>query len=154
MEYSERTGVAHYAEPSQRPSFRQLLSLYEKNKNLADQASKIGKHVNNLKVRAGATLAVYHRLLEIDDPTIAQEVDIFFKSWLDGTNLQASDPIWRLREWTLEDAAKRHTRGRAPDYRYVAYVITSWNKWRDGEPVRQLKWTYTPTSRMAWPIPH
>jgi hypothetical protein len=154
MSYSEEAGVAHYAEPAQRPSFRQLLSLYEKNKSLSDEAPKVSKHIHNLKVRAGATLAIYHRLLEIDDPNIAQEVSIFFRSWLEGTGLPANDPIWRLREWTLEDAAKRHTRGRAPDYRYVAYVITAWNKWRDGEPIRQLKWSYTPTTRMSWPIPH
>jgi len=159
MSYAEKTGIAHYAEPSMRPSFRQLLSLYDRNKGLAEEAPKIGKHVNNLKVRAGATLAVYHRLKKIDDPNIDQEVDIFFNSWLtgqgmDGTGLKANDAIWRLREWTLDDAAKRHTRGRAPDYRFVAYVITAWNKWRDGEPVRQLKWVYTPTSRMAWPVPH
>jgi hypothetical protein len=153
MEYAEMTGVAHYGEPSQRPTFRQLLALYERNSNLPDQASRITKHVNSLKVRAGSTLAIYHRLLQIDDPNIAQEVSIFFQSWLDGTDLRADNPIWRLREWCLEDAATRHTRGRAPDYRYVAYVLTAWNKWRQGESVRQLKWTYTPTNRMAWPVP-
>jgi len=153
MQYSEASGVAHYAEPQQRPTFRQLLALYDANKNLAEEAPKIGKHVNNLKVRAGATLAIYHRLREIDDPNIDQEVDIFFKSWLEGTDLRASDPIFRLREWCLEDAAKRHTRGRAPDYRYVAYVLTAWNAWREGKPIRQLKWVYTPTTRMAWPVP-
>jgi hypothetical protein len=154
MEYSEATGVAHYAEPTMRPSFRQLLKLYEENLDLADEAPRIGKHVSNLKVRAGATLAVYHRLKKIEDENIETEVDIFFENWLRGEGMRASDPVYRLREWTLEDAAKRHTRGRAPDYRFVAYVITAWNKWRDGEPVRQLKWVYTPTSRMAWPVPH
>jgi len=154
MEYSEATGIAHYAEPSLRPSFRQLLKLYDENPELAEEAPKIGRHVNNLKVRAGATLAVYHRLKKIDDENIENEVDIFFENWVTGAGLRANDAIWRLREWCLEDAAKRHTRGRAPDYRFVAYVLTAWNKWREGEPVRQLKWTYTPTSRMAWPVPH
>ena len=152
--YSEETGVAHYAEPGQRPTFRQLLKLYDDNLDLAEEAPKIGKHVNTLKVRAGATLAVYHRLRQIDDDNIEAEVDIFFENWLTGEGLRASDPVYRLREWTLDDAAKRHTRGRAPDYRFVAYALTAWNKWRDGEQVRQLKWVYTPTTRQAWPIPH
>jgi len=154
LEYAEATGIAHYAEPTMRPTFRQLLKLYEENLDLVDEAPSIGKHVNNLWVRAGATLALYHRLGKIEDENIEAEVDIFFKNWLEGTGLKANDPIWRLREWCVEDAAKRHTKGRAPDYRFVAYVLTAWNKWRDGEPVRQLKWTYTPTSRMAWPVPH
>jgi hypothetical protein len=156
MEYAEKTGHPHYADQSQRPTFRQLLALYENHKTLAEQTSKVSKLVNNLKLRAGATLAIYHRLrlLQLEDPNIPQEVEIFFRSWLEGTDLKANDPIFRLREWCLEDAAKRHTRGRAPDYRYVAYVIIAWNKWRDGEPVRQLKWTYTPSARMAWPVPH
>jgi len=154
LEYAEATGIAHYAEPTMRPTFRQLLKLYEENLDLVDEAPRIGKHVNNLRVRAGATLALYHRLGKIEDENIEAEVDIFFKNWLEGTGLKANDPIWRLREWCVEDAAKRHTKGRAPDYRFVAYVLTAWNKWRDGEPVRQLKWTYTPTSRMAWPVPH
>lgn len=154
MTYSEATGIAHYAEPSLRPSFRQLLSLYEKNQELAEEAPRIGRHVNNLKVRAGATLAIYHRLKQIDDENIDVEVDMFFDKWLTGAELKASDPIFRLREWCVEDAAKRHTKGRAPDYRFVAYAITAWNKWRDGEQIRQLKWVYTPTTRMSWPIPH
>lgn len=154
MAYSEATGVAHYADPGQRPTFRQLLNLYEDNKELADEAKAIGRHVNNLKVRAGATLALYHRLKQVDDENIDAEVDLFFDKWVTGAELKASDPIYRLREWCLEDAAKRHTRGRAPDYRFVAYAITAWNKWRDGEPVRQLKWVYSPTTRMSWPIPH
>jgi hypothetical protein len=154
LAYAEQTGIAHYAEPSQRPSFRQLLALYEHNKELVDEAPKIGKHVNNLKVRAGATLALYHRLKEIDDSNIDEEVDLFFQKWLTGEDLKANDAIYRLREWTLDDAAKRHTRGRAPDYRYAAYVLTAWNKWRDGEPIRQLKWVYSPSTRSAWPIPH
>lgn len=153
MAYSEATGIAHYAEPSQRPSFRQLLALYESNKELADEAPKIGRIVNNLKVRAGATLALYHRLKQIEDENIEAEVDMFFEKWLTGAELKASDPIFRLREWTMEDAQKRHVKGRAPDYRFVAYSITAWNKWRDGEPIRQLKWVYTPSTRMSWPIP-
>jgi len=154
LEYSEESGVAHYAEPIQRPTFRQLLALYERNPELAEEAKAIGRHVNNLKVRAGATLAIYHRLRRIEDDNIDGEVDRFFENWLTGENLKASDPIYRLREWTLEDAAKRHTKGRAPDYRFVAYVMVAWNKWRDGEPIRQLKWVYTPTTRMSWPVPH
>lgn len=154
LEYSEATGVAHYGDPTMRPSFRQLLKLWEENMDLAEEAKAIGRHVNNLKVRAGATLAIYHRLRRIEDDNIEGEVDTFFELWLRGEGLKASDPIYRLREWTLDDAAKRHTRGRAPDYRFVAYVMTAWNKWRDGESVRQLKWTYTPTTRMAWPVPH
>jgi hypothetical protein len=153
LAYSEATGIAHYAEPGMRPSFRQLLKLYDDNKELSEEAAKIGRHVNNLKVRAGATLAIYHRLRQVDDPNIDEEVDLFFEKWVTGAELRASDPIFRLREWCLEDAAKRHTRGRAPDYRYVAYAITAWNKWRAGEPIRQLKWVYTPTTRQAWPVP-
>jgi hypothetical protein len=152
--YSEATGIAHYAEPGQRPSFRQLLKLYDDNKELGEEASQIGRHVSTLKVRAGATLALYHRLKQLDDENIEEEVDTFFEKWVTGAELKASDPIFRLREWCVEDAAKRHTRGRAPDYRYVAYVLTAWNKWRDGEPIRQLKWVYSPTTRSAWPIPH
>jgi hypothetical protein len=153
MAYSEATGVAHYDSPSNRPSFRQLLSIYEANKELSDEAPRIGRHVNNLKVRAGATLAIYHRLKQLDAENIDEEVDLFFDKLVTGAELKASDPIFRLREWCLEDAAKRATKGRAPDYRYVAYVITAWNKWRVGEPIRQLKWVYTPTTRMSWPVP-
>jgi len=154
LKYSEETNVAHYAEPSLRPSFRQLLSIYEHNKEIVDEVPKISRHVANLKVRAGATLAIHHRLLEIDDLNIPEEVDIFFEKWLTGEDLKASDPIYRLREWCLDDAAKRHTKGRAPDYRYVAYVMRAWNHWRDGEQIRHISWSYTPTKRMAWPIPH
>ncbi|MBA0083382.1 MAG: hypothetical protein HRJ53_00140, partial [Acidobacteria bacterium Pan2503] len=123
--------------------------------NLIEEAPYIQPLTRILKVRAGATLAIYHRLLQIEDAeNIAADVVAFFDTWKDGTGLRANDPIYRLREWTLEDAARRSTKGRAPDYRFVAYVMTAWNKWRDGETIRQLKWTYTPSNRMAWPVPH
>jgi len=154
LEYSEATGIAHYADPSQRPSLRQLLKLYEENAELNEEAPRIQPINRILKVRPGPTLALYHRLRKIDDENIDNEVEIFFESWKDGTGLKSNDPIWRLREWSVDDAAKRHTRGRAPDYRFAAYVITAWNKWREGEPIRQIKWVYTPTTRQAWPIPH
>ena len=154
LDYSEETGIAHYADPSLRPSFRQLLQLFNENPELPEEVHKILRHVKVLKVRTGATLAIYHRLKRIEDDNIDVEVDQFFDSWATGAGLKVDDPIWRLREWCLLDASMRRTRGRSPDYRFVAYVLTAWNKWRDGEAVKQIKWVYTPTTRQPWPIPH
>jgi len=150
----ERRYQAHFADPAHRPSLRQLLGIFDENASLADEAARVGKHVNNLKVRGGATLAIYHRLLQIDERGIKGEVEIFMDSWLSGLGLKANDPIWRLREWCLADARARSVKGRAPDYRYVAYVMTAWNKWRDGEMTRSLSWKYSPSYRQPWPIPH
>jgi len=154
LNYAEATGVAHYAEPALRPSLRQLLALYDQNPELAQEAPLIQPINRILKVRFGATLALYHRLLQIEDDNIETEVNMFLDQWTHGTNLKADDSVSRLRNFCIEDASKRHTKGRAPDYRFMAYAIIAWNKWRDGEPIKQLKWTYTPSNRMAWPVPH
>jgi hypothetical protein len=149
MNYIEETGSVHYSSSALRPSLRELLSLYERNPELEDEAKEINKLVYYTKVRPGPTLAIYHRLRLIDE----EEAEIFFKNWQEGAGLNKNDPIWRLREWCLNDARLRHSRGRAPTYRYVAIVLKAWNIWREGRTVQTLKWNYTSMTKDAWPIP-
>jgi hypothetical protein len=150
MAYTEETGNVHYQDDSVRPSLRELLTVFEKNQELIEQAPTIGRLRYYTKVRPGPTLAIKHRLAQIDP----DETELFYERWTEGTGLQKSDPIWRLREWCISDARTRHTSGRAPSYRYVAYVFKAWNLWRDGMTTLRLNWVYTPTKRESWPIPH
>jgi hypothetical protein len=151
MRYIEETGNVHYANSSlERPSLRELLSLFENNLDLADEAKTMGKLVYYLKIRPGPTLAIKHRLYEIN----RKETDLFFEKWQTGENMVRNDPIFRLREWCLTDARLRSVKGRAPAYRYVAYVLKAWNLWREGMPTLRLNWTFSPTKREPWPTPH
>jgi hypothetical protein len=148
--YVESTGNVHYADPSMRPSLRELLALYEQNTELSELAPTLNRLRYYTKVRQGPTLAIKHRLRQID----ADEAELFFKHWEEGTGLAKNDPIYRLREWTLQDARFRASKGRAPAYRYCAYVLKAWNYWREGMPVTKIVWVYSPTKKEAWPIPH
>jgi hypothetical protein len=150
MKYIEETGNVHYADPSMRPSLRELLVLFESNLDLVEEAPTIGKLVYYTKVRPGPTLAIKHRLRQID----TEEADLFFEKWQTGENMERNDPVWRLREWTMSDARLRSVKGRAPAYRYVAYVLKAWNLWRENLPTLRLNWVFTPTKREAWPTPH
>ena len=149
MEYIERTNKVHYADPSMRPSLRQLLHLYEQNPELPEEASDLNKLVYYTKVRHGPTLALYHRLLGIDE----EEATLFFKMWQEGTELAKNDPIWRLREWTINDARLRSSRGRSPTYRFMAVSLKAWNAWREGRTIQTLKWNYTSMHKDPWPTP-
>ena len=150
INFIEETGNVHYPDPSFRPSLRQLLALYDQHTELPDRVTSLNKLRYYLKIRQGPTLAIQDRLLNID----ASDTDIFFKSWEEGTGLAKTDPIWRLREWCLQDARTRTTQGRAPDYRYVAYVFKAWNHWREGQPISRLNWVFSSTKREPWPVPH
>ena len=150
FEYNEETGNVHYADQSSmRPTYRQLLSRFERSPELVELATGVHKLVYYTKVRPGPTLAIRYRLSQID----AKEAEMFFDHWREGIGLDPDSPIWRLREWCMADARSRSTRGRAPAYRYCAYAFTAWNKWRDGIPVKQLVWHFTPSQRDAWPTP-
>jgi hypothetical protein len=149
MKYIEETGNVHYADPSMRPSLRELLQLFDQNLDLVEEAPTIGKLVYYTKVRPGPTLAIKHRLRLID----VEDAELFFQKWQEGTDLERNDPVWRLREWTLNDARTRTTSGRAPSYRYVAYVLKAWNLWREGLPTLRLNWVFSPSKREAWPTP-
>lgn len=149
IDYIERTGKVHYADSSLRPSLRELLSLFEANPELPKEAGELNKVVYYLKVRSGPTLAVYHRLLDID----REDAEIFFKHLQEGAGLAKSDPIWRLREWCISDNRTRQSTGRAPAYRYIAMVFKAWNAWREGKPVNKLAWNYSSTKKDAWPTP-
>lgn len=149
MEYIEKTGNVHYANPALRPSLRALLRLFEDNPELPEEASELTKLVYYTKIRHGPTLALYHRLLEIDP----EEAELFFKMWQEGAGLAKNDPIWRLREWTINDARTRTTSGRAPTYRFMAMALKAWNFWREGKTIQQLKWNYTSVHKDPWPTP-
>jgi hypothetical protein len=149
MDYIESTGNVHYVNPSQRPSLRTLLRLFEQNPHLPEEASELTKLVYYTKVRHGPTLALYHRFLEIDE----EEAMAFIEQWQEGTGLAKNDPIWRLREWTINDARLRSARGRAPTYRYMAVALKAWNAWREGRTLQVLKWNYTSIHKDPWPTP-
>jgi hypothetical protein len=150
MKYIEETGNVHYADPSMRPSLRELLQLFDENLDLVEEAPTIGKLVYYTKVRPGPTLGIKHRLYRID----REDTDLFFDKWQTGENLPHNDPVFRLREWSLSDARTRTTSGRAPAYRYVAYVFKAWNLWREGQFTQRLNWVFSPSKREPWPTPH
>lgn len=150
MQYSEETGNVNYADNSLRPSFRQLLTLFEKNIEITDHTNSVSKLAYYTKVRQGPTLGIKYRLHQIDP----DETDVFFSRWQEGIHEGKNDPIWRLREFCLMDASSHKTLGRAPAYRYVALVLKAWNYWRDGQTIERLNWTYSGTKKEAWPVPH
>ena len=152
MDYIEETGNVHYANPALRPSLRELLQMFEEKGELEKQAGEINRIVYYLKVRPGPTLALYHRLYEIDE----EEAEIFFDSLTEGAGLTKNDPIWRLREWCLNDSRQRRghgVKGRASAERYVAMVLKAWNLWREGKYIQNLSWNYTSVRKDPWPTP-
>jgi hypothetical protein len=150
LAYNEETGNVHYSEPSERPTLRQLLQIWEKHEDMADHVRPVSRLRSATKVRPGPACALRYRLFAVDP----EEAEMFFDIWTTGENLKRDDPILRLREWTLEDARLRGVRGRAPTYRFMAMSLKAWNLWRDQMPCQKLIWVFSPSKKEVWPIPH
>lgn len=150
MAYNERTGNVHYSEPSERPTLRQLLHIWENHEDMQEHVKPVLRLRTTTKVRPGPVTALRYRLFQID----AEEAELFFEQWRTGENLGRNDAVYRLREWTIEDARLRGVRGRAPTYRMVAMALKAWNLYRDQMPTAKLTWVFSPTKKEAWPTPH
>jgi hypothetical protein len=150
MAYNEATGNVHYSEPSERPTLRQLLNIWDRHQDMAEHVKPTSRLRATTKVRPGPACGLRYRLFQVDP----EEAAMFFDLWTSGENLRRDDPIMRLREWTLEDARLRGVRGRAPTYRMMAMSLKAWNMWRDQVPCNKLTWVFSPSKKEPWPIPH
>lgn len=66
-----------------------------------------------------------------------EECADFFEKLCDGSGLEKTDPIWKMREALIDNAA---TRRKLTKVEMLAYLIKSWNYYRSGQQVQQLSW--------------
>ena len=84
------------------------------------------------------------------------DADYFFDRLLDGQNLSEGSPILTLRNWLNANRggdAKRRA-NQATTLLATAMTIKAWNKYRDGEELRQLQFRVGGANPERFPEPH
>jgi hypothetical protein len=100
------------------------------------EAAKVGDR-HSTKARCTPTvLGVAWYLFSAKDPDSASE---FMAALSEGTELKATDPIFRLRERFIRNREARLKMGSAE---LLALVIKAWNYWRIGREVEVLQWRF------------
>lgn len=95
-----------------------------------------------------AATLLYYQLSAIDQ----EDADYFFEHLITGSNLEKGNPILTLRELLLKNKSERN---RINDQSYLgALVIKAWNKYRDGEPAKVLRFTPGGANPESFPVPH
>lgn len=106
---------------------------------LAQRLTKVG-----LQGRTGSVL--HYILTNID----ADDADYFFSTLRTGEGLTAGSPILALRNVLIANKASTKS---IPQTLIAALVIKAWNKYRDGEPVKLLKFTVGGANPEQFPEP-
>lgn len=105
------------------PNYQDILSL----------AGSVRKSVR-LPASVGGTLNI---LFNEVDPIDSAE---FWNLLMSGSGLDETDPILKLRNRLLADAAKAPGSGKMSNRHKAALTIKAWNLWRAGESVTNLIW--------------
>jgi hypothetical protein len=76
---------------------------------------------------------LHYKMSCIDD----DETESFFRDLIDGTGLEAGDPVYVLREILVENAASKRKRSMVE---LMALTIKAWNHRRKGTSIKFLRW--------------
>jgi hypothetical protein len=133
------------------PTIRQALDILDRYPTLRESLS-VGHSINDaIALPRGMAAGTHCWFAQID----SDDADQFFARLVDGQGLAAGSPILAFREWALREfRVARTLGGRRPDrQRTLAYLIKSWNAWRDGAEMRQLRWSVGGAHPEPFPTP-
>lgn len=128
------------------PTNRQLLQTLEKYAWLRDTVA-VTERVRTQVPIQGAVLALCHFLfIQIDE----EDTEFFFARLADGLGLLDGDPIHVLRRTVFKEMSER---SRVSDVVMLAYVIKTWNAYRDGRKIGLLRFRPGGANPEAFPEP-
>jgi hypothetical protein len=78
------------------------------------------------------------------------DADIFIVKLLTGIGINASDPVHRLRSRLIDNSLSK---SKLPVAYIIALTFKAWNFFRDGKPVKSLRYRTDGDSAEAFPIP-
>lgn len=114
------------------PTTSQLLVTLEEHPDLRRSAEVVGQMKNATPI-PGSILGVCHWLFNTID---ADDCEFFFDRLGDGVNLASEHPIYVLRRTVLDG---HNTKSRIAETVLTAYVIKTWNAYRDGRTIGLLR---------------
>lgn len=128
-----------------RPSTAQLLDTLERHPQLRDSCNAGGQMNSHIKIPSSIATFRHYQLGMVD----GQDRDDFWKKMIRKDFYGETDPLNRLYVKLMEDAA--NPQRRMDTAAKHALLVKTWNYYRDGAEVRQLKWTRGGRSREPFP---
>lgn len=128
-----------------KPTPQALIRILEENPQIRDEVSLVARTRKRLRLAPGLIGGMHHIFSRINE----DDADLFFEYLIDPVRVEADDPIYVLRKLVERSAA--HPNLAPKPGRMAAYVIKTWNFWRDGEKITTLVWK--PTGKRPEPFP-
>lgn len=141
----ERRGVAKPAEPLTHSLLLRTLEAHPELREVQQHAHRVASRVPGI---AASSVGLLWWLCDQLDPDDAL---FFFDRLADGQGLVKGDPIFELRRWLADNAAKNNS---INDTAYVLGVaIKAWNAYRDGRSVAAFKFRIGGAKPETFPEP-
>lgn len=115
------------------PTIHKLLQTLERNPELRDSV-KMAAQLRRGALLPSGTVSAFHYLFSIASEEDATD---FFTRLLRGENISSTDAIYVLRDRLVLDLRERLL----PPKVKLAFLIRTWNAYRQGERIQRLLWT-------------
>lgn len=93
--------------------------------------------------------ALYWYLMQVDE----NDASAFFEALGSGVGLVDGDPVLVLRNALVSERSKAARANTRPYWYYAAVTIKAWNAFREGRPIKQLRFATGGVNRETWPKP-
>ena len=128
------------------PSTSEALHFLEAHPSIRESVTIAGRVNKAVRLPGGPVGALHFLFSELD----SEDADVFWERVIDGVDLDLNSPILRFREFSLREITAQRRVGKT---RLCALAIKSWNTWRRGDDMYQLKWKVGGSHPETFPRP-
>lgn len=118
------------------PTHREALEWLDHNPSVRDAVRRTNGIRQDLMCPGSALSAFAHQTGRID----YEESDSFLKHLKEGCEMGARDPILVLRNWMVNQIARKSGGTKPIAMVYLALLIKAWNAWIEGREIQQISW--------------
>lgn len=136
------------------PSRQEALDFLGEHPEMREAVKNTKRYTKFFKgvVRPGLLAGLWMILAELDSDSCLD----FFERLVNGTNLDETSPIYRLRERILDIKSNADHLGQRgiSEYMIMAYFFKCWIAYMDGKPMGQLRFSSGGANPEKFPIPY
>lgn len=139
-----RTGSIQWSK--EKPTHQQLLAVFMSIPDIEIDVRRSNAARKSIRASGAVYGLASYLFRSINEPDAAA----FFERLTSGSGLSEFDPIHLLRKVLIDNAGAKYKR-RNPEL--LALIIKAWNHYRDGNTIKQLKWTAGGATPESFPEP-
>lgn len=137
-------------QPNIRPQIPQLVQFYKNNSAIIEEAVvKTRTVVKHFRVQNRLLALAWCVFSQID----YDDAELFFEALATGAGLSEDDSILRLRNILIKESSDATRNFRMAPAVVLGLIFKAWNLYRDGEPVKTLRYRPGGSTKEAFPIP-